>query len=363
MQHLIYDVLIIGGGVAGSATALSLLQVGIQNIAIIEASHYDSPRIGESIPPDTRVLLMQLGLWEMFLADGHDICLGSCSAWGSNELGYNDFLLNIHGSAWHLDRQRFDKSLAHEAQRRGADLWLNTRLESSKTLKEDGFELHLIKEMQPVTIQARFVVDATGKHAFFARQRGATPRIHDRLIVMSAFFEIESFSQLTMLEAVNYGWWYAARLPNKGLVVAIASDPEIIKKKGLNTAAACLAHLKKTQHIAKAIGEAANLKTDFFPSHAASFILDKICADTWLAVGDAASAYDPIMSQGIYKAISSGIFAAKCINAHKNGDADALRQYTDTLKTQFNQYVHVRRNLYKMEKRWHTDLFWKRRQV
>ena len=57
-----YDVVILGGGPAGSATALALSVQGINNTLVVETSHYESDRVGESVPPDTRIPLTKLGV-------------------------------------------------------------------------------------------------------------------------------------------------------------------------------------------------------------------------------------------------------------------------------------------------------------
>ena len=103
----------IQSGVAPSfAAALTLAGQGVEKVLVVESSAYEQPRIGESIPPDSRHLFAELGLLEAFLAEGHEPCLGSCSSWGADELGYNDFLFNPYGNGWHLDRRRFDAFLA-----------------------------------------------------------------------------------------------------------------------------------------------------------------------------------------------------------------------------------------------------------
>ena len=88
-----FDVAIVGGGVAGCATALALASKGIRNVLLIDSCHVSTVRVGETIPPDTRVLLDTLGVWDAFRQQGHEVCLGSCSIWGTQDVGYNDFLL------------------------------------------------------------------------------------------------------------------------------------------------------------------------------------------------------------------------------------------------------------------------------
>jgi len=65
-----YDVLILGGGPAGCATALALrAQAPTLAVGLIEASSYDQPRIGEVLPGVARVFLEHLGVWKAFQSE------------------------------------------------------------------------------------------------------------------------------------------------------------------------------------------------------------------------------------------------------------------------------------------------------
>ncbi|MBL4772212.1 MAG: hypothetical protein JKX98_00955 [Alcanivoracaceae bacterium] len=58
------------------------------------------------------MLFKQLNIWQEFLSDNYDPCLGNRSVWGHSELGYNDYLFNPMGHGWHLNRQKFDLFIA-----------------------------------------------------------------------------------------------------------------------------------------------------------------------------------------------------------------------------------------------------------
>jgi flavin-dependent dehydrogenase len=361
-----FDVVILGGGPAGCATALALARLGTFRVLVVEAGHYEAVRIGESIPPDTRVVLEQLGVWDDFVKEAHEPCLGSCSSWGDDALGYNDFLFNPLGNGWHLDRRRFDAFLARKVLQHGTALLKGTRFDGCER-EANGFRLRLGGDDKSTRlVHARFIVDATGTRSSFARYMGASRRFLDQLLCITAFFELPSaanFSKLTMLEAVEIGWWYAARLPDRRIAVAVASDPEIIKHNALRSRDGWLDHLKATNHVSVELAGCRLIDDSQMTCAAPSFFLDKVAGDGWLAVGDAASAYDPISSQGIYKALSDGARAGEAIAASLGGDDAGLGEYQASAAPRFEQYLGQRNFFYGLERRWPASAFWTRRQA
>jgi len=80
-------------------------------------------------------------------------------------------------------------------------------------------------------------------------------------------------------------------------------------------------------------------------------------------VGDAASSYDPISSQGIHKALAEGLQVANVIIAYLGGDADRLQDYQSSVIASFDNYLQIRNYFYGLEIRWPDSAFWKRRQA
>ncbi len=372
-----YDVAIIGGGPGGCATALALKQQGIAKILVVESGCYEAIRIGESIPPDTRLLLNKLGILEDFLQENHETCFGNCSSWGSDTLSYNDFLRNPYGNGWHLDRRRFNAFLAQKAVERGVEVLCGTRVDNCDRIPSEGFQLQLVGEnKQTGTVTTSFLVDATGARGSFAKSLGARKLFLDRLICAIAFFQLppsSHFSKLTLLEAVEYGWWYVAKLPNNMLATVVASEPSIIKETGLHRMENWLAYLKETKHVSKELADCSaieNLSVSLASQTKArmpmvcaapSFRLDRTAGNSWLAVGDAASAFDPISSQGIYKALWDGLEAAKAITSYLR-ERRGLEEYESLIASRFDNYLTQRNYFYQMERRWPVSPFWQQRQ-
>src|SRR6185436_20395799 len=82
----------------------------------------------------------------------------------------------------------------------------------------------------PIELASRFVIDASGRHAAYARTHGARAAIDDHLTGLVAIFEGgEESGTATLVEAVQDGWWYSARLPNNRTVVAFMTDADIMR--------------------------------------------------------------------------------------------------------------------------------------
>lgn len=327
-------------------------------MALVEASAYESPRIGETLPPLSRRLLEHLGVWDAFRRQGHREVHGTAAAWGSAVPEDRDFLFTTQGNGWHLDRAAFDAFLADEAEARGVTVLRRTRVRRAG--REGGVWTLQPAAADPLT--ARFLVDATGSSAAFARRCGARFMASDRLAGFARLFEEgEAHDPRTLVEAFADGWWYTAGLPGGLRIAACLTDADLARGLELGEPAGWNRHLEATGQV-REILRGARPRGPIMVRATPSRRLEPAAGDGWLAVGDAASLFDPLSSQGILKGLRSGIFASYAIgDLLSKGDGRGLERYGRYVREEFESYSRVRARYYAEERRWPGSVFWRRR--
>jgi flavin-dependent dehydrogenase len=359
-----FDVAVIGGGPTGTAAAIALTHAG-QSVAVLERSHYDRVPIGEILPPVARLPLTQLGVWDRFIAEGHTPSPGILCAWGQYEPYENHFIVNPYGHGWHLDRRRFDAMLALMAEEAGASVCQGARVTSCLPLTSRGWQIGFASGGERNHLQANFLLYATGRACVLARWQGAKRISHDRLVGLVGFFSARSTERKRdyqmLVEATENGWWYSAWLPNSRLVVAYMTDADLIPRGRVPVSEYWQNRLEQATHTRSRIIGCVP-ETNLRSVAANSYRMDRVAGNNWLAAGDAAIAFDPLSSQGIYHALKSGLLAARAIENCLLGDRTALEEYARGTQRTFDKYLSMQAAYYGREQRWSSSAFWQRRQ-
>jgi flavin-dependent dehydrogenase len=351
------DVLIIGGGPAGTAVALALQQCGVQAL-VAERRCYNvaGGSRGESLFGETRSLLTILGVWEQFSSGLVIAAAPFNSIWGDAETRARSSALNPWGDGWFIDRNWFDAMLARAAEAAGALVYCNVR-PSDATRVQHGWRVTLDSAGRRAEVETRYVVDATGRSAWMARRTGAHQRSIDKLVGFMGKYESTLSRPILLVEAVCDGWWYSAPWPGNGALAVYLTDGDNVA--GRSPKKMYWTYLTKADYTRQrmaGLGEP-SIRT----VSASTYELDHCVGDRWLAVGDAACAIDPLSGSGIGCALESGLRAATAISASLRGERNALASYQHDVARQFSAQLQARRHYYGLERRWRSSLFWARR--
>ncbi|UXI67259.1 NAD(P)/FAD-dependent oxidoreductase [Tahibacter amnicola] len=356
-----WDVAIIGAGPAGCALACALAP-GHRVLVVerhVEASRL---RIGESLPGAALPILARLGLDAAFLQSGHTPRGATVSAWDTAEPVWRDSLRDPAGTGWHLDRARFDAQLRQAAAARGATL-LHGAVQhvargSDRTWQFDVESAGLARRHS-----AQVVVDAGGRSSRLARLLGATREEAEPVLCLHVFLQPhdDDRDQRTVIEAAPYGWWYSVRTPSGGRVVALHVDAQDPHRRQWRDPGNFFAAARQCPLVAGVIGARTAPTVEVRPAGASR--LSEPAGTGWLAVGDAAVAFDPIASQGLFHALASGHHGAQVIADILAGRPSALVQYARETQAVWERYrVHAALT-YSGPERFRRHPFWAARRV
>ncbi len=376
MLALTVDAIIAGAGPAGAATAITLARGGRRVLLVDKPSRFPD-HVGESLPSVASALLDDLGVWPPFTADGHQPCYGAQSAWGGPDLVTRDAIRDPYGPGWRLDRPRFDLMLRQAARTAGVTLLAGSL--AAIDPMTDGWRVTVAHDGRMSACVAPWLVDATGRGSRVVRRlihRGAsdtrkvceTFRVlpMDRLLAFAAWFmpsaTTDDDDTMTLVEGAPDGWWYTARLPQAGRVAVYHTDATDPTARAAATPDGYLALVEGTQHIAaRLVGLGYRLRHGPRVVAAHSARLAPAVGAGWLAVGDAALAFDPLSAQGLLTALHSGYLAGRGLAAALDGDMAGLAAYQTSLDAVWNAYCVHYHAYYNQEQRWRDRPFWRRR--
>ncbi|KAG8792530.1 hypothetical protein FRC12_005846 [Ceratobasidium sp. 428] len=327
-----FDVIIVGGGPAGCATALSLAGNAPQaSFLLVDNTDPTQFKIGETLPPRANQVLYQLSplVSESLSRDTtqglHTRCAGNASVWESPDLQETFSIMNPYGAGWHLDRPAFDESLREQVRscctnREAKDCALVKGTCSSVEKNADGTWAVVVtsEKAEAQTYRSKWLVDASGRQASVARKVGAKTIKLDALLAFYVVFATTNLDRdsRTLIEASEAGWWYSSRLPDQRRLVSFHTDDCDAAAKSARNKDIFLEMLHQdTTYISQTI-----VRNDYRPmsgtkanyprcTSAGTSFLKPFGSqeDHWCAVGDAAMAFDPLSSQGMITALREGL--------------------------------------------------------
>ncbi|MFL6591773.1 MAG: NAD(P)/FAD-dependent oxidoreductase [Luteimonas sp.] len=315
------DVLVIGGGPAGSTVATLLARRGWKVLMLEKARH---PRfhIGESLLPMNIPILERLGVLEQVRAIGVLKRGADFPVEGGN---YNVFrfgraLRPIADYAFHVKREEFDQLLFEHARGEGVDARDGIKVERVEF--DAAGRPHVVHASGPdgaLAVRPRYVVDASGRDAFFGSKLGLKRRNkrHQSAAVFSHFHNVtrregEDAGNVTICRH-EHGWLWLIPLHDGTTSVGAVCSPEHLKQRRGETEAFLMRTLTSVEASRERMREAVRAG----PVHVTgnyAYDCSRMSGPGWALVGDAWSFVDPMFSSGVFLAMNSAELAADAID-------------------------------------------------
>ena len=323
MAAEICDIAVIGGGPAGSTAAALLARCGYQVIAL-EKAHHPRFHIGESLLPMNLPVFERLGVLDKVRALG--VFKPGADFEADNDRGYNTYAFaraigNSPPHAYQVWRQDFDKMLYDHARECGADAREGQEVVHVEQLGPRESRLQVRDAAgREYAIQARYVVDASGRDAFlsakkkirrknqehqsaaiFGHFRGAVPRPGEDAGNISIY-------------RFDHGWIWMIPLPEGVMSVGAVCRPEYLKQRKGRTVEFLLDTLRQNRRAWERLEAASLIGNEVRVTGNYSYDSARMGGPGWVLVGDAFAFLDPVFSSGVYLAMSGAEQAAKVVD-------------------------------------------------
>lgn len=341
-----YDVVVIGGGPAGSTAATLVAQKG-RSVLLVDRERFPRFRIGESLMPATYWTLERLDVLDRmkssFFPKKYSVQFVSGDGRTASPFYFHEFDDHESSQTWQVDRVEFDTMLVQNAIEHGVDVRQEVNVRDTRT-DERGRVVGIDVEFADGTrreIRSRVVVDASGQSGLLAR-KFKLKELDPRLRHMSYYARYEDVPLPDGIDAgatVIYwtenedAWFWFIPLSDRTVSIGVVGPVDVLKTDGGRTPADVFdAKLAETPRLAERLA-AGRRVTDVDAIRDFSYISRRIAGDGWVLAGDAFGFLDPMYSTGVFLAMKSGEFAADSIVAALEADdpsAERLSAHGDT---------------------------------
>ncbi|MEX0693206.1 MAG: NAD(P)/FAD-dependent oxidoreductase [Rhodospirillales bacterium] len=319
----LYDVLVIGGGPAGTTTAALLASKGY-TVVLVEKDRHPRFHIGESLLPRNMPVLRRLGVLDEVTEIGVVKRGADFSDAHDNTYVIFDFsnaLAPDEPTALQVKREEFDHILINNAATKGVTVMQSARITDVQFVSasieatvegEDGNEIQL---------HARFAVDASGRDAFLSTRLGLKRRNpkHNSVAVFGHFSGVPrrhgDESGNISVYWFPHGWFWLIPLNDGRMSIGMVCWPKFMKTRQGTLeqffwdGVALAPHMQVRMQDAKPLGEI--IATGNF-----SYTSTQMTGDRFLLVGDAYAFIDPVFSSGVYLAMQGAEFAAEAVDGY-----------------------------------------------
>ena len=316
------DVLVVGGGPAGSTIAALLASAG-RDVVVIEKSRHPRFHIGESLLPMNLPILERLGVLEQVRAIGTH---KPGAEFPVDDVNFNTFRFERaidaqFGYAFQVKREEFDQLLFEHAKANGVDAREQVKVERIE-FGADGRPAAAIAidaDGQPLHVRMRYLVDASGRDTLVGAQLKLKKKnpLHQSAAIFSHFTGVarrdgEDAGNITV-QRFEHGWMWLIPLRNDVMSIGAVCFPEYLKTRRGDNEDFLMRTLESEPSAWNRMKDARRVA----PVHVTgnySYTCSRMAGPGWVMVGDAYAFVDPVFSSGVYLGMNSAEQAAEVVD-------------------------------------------------
>lgn len=343
------DVVVVGGGPAGSMTGAFLQQKG-HNVVLFDKQQHPRYAVGESLIPDFWKYTDLLGVTEKIEAEGFLSKAGGLINWKNQPRAHNFSDFGYTRPALHVERDRFDHILLEHAQELGVQVFEGVSINSVRFDKDsNGLDQPRLTHRNTNTketgeITCKYVVDASGQSTIVGRQLGLRSIDEDfRFMSVWGYFENSKYFSWdgkaythdqvkdvppttyvsSLGEAGDLGWsWHIALRDSTSVGLVLPLNLMKDRKQDDSWEEYFLKRCSEIPVLQDLLAEASYVPDSLHMTRDYSYTMSDIAGPGYFLVGDAAGFVDPIFSVGCVMSCYSAYAAAwaldRCLKQPEN---------------------------------------------
>lgn len=356
------DVIIIGGGPAGSALGAYLSKAGISNM-IVEGAVHPRPHVGESMVTSSTRVFKDIGFLEVLEREGFVHKYGaSWHAPNGHEFAIEFGEFPQEGIeqdyTYHVDRGKLDLLMLKHAESLGTKVVQGVHVK--QVVFENDFASGVRVEIggKEVDIPAKLVVDASGRQTLLGNQLKIKVKdpIFDQYAIHAWFVDVnrgntntKDFIHIYFLK-VERGWVWQIPINEQITSVGVVADKKVYRQAHKDPEAYFNEHVMTNPDLIEAMKNAKRIN-EFKSEGDYSYSLSKFVGNGFICIGDAARFVDPIFSSGVSVALYGAKYASERIrHALETGDfsEEALKPFETRMRAGVGIWYEFIRLYYKL---------------
>lgn len=334
-----FDVLVIGGGPAGTTAAALLSEMG-HSVVLLEKNRHPRFHIGESLLPMNLPIFERLGV----LADVDRIGIKKPAAefnstktnLSQDTFYFANAIEKNHPFAYQVRRSEFDELLFENCVVKGVDARQGVRVTEVVLDSADMHRVTAINEKEQFQrFTCRFIIDASGRDTFLAsklKQKKKNKR-HQMAAVYGHYHGVVRRSGADegniSIYWFDHGWIWLIPLKDGVMSVGAVCWSAYLKTRTGDQAAFLRQTLDSVPEVQSRM-QNAELIGSVQATANYSYSASKSVGDGFLLIGDAYAFVDPVFSSGVYLAMQGGVDGADLVDAllrHPSGHQVLIKNY------------------------------------